>query len=68
MTHLSLPNDITDEQMYDVVALIEKGLPLDDDGKIDLELDAMTLSTGAGDNSRVGYVRALARLANSGLY
>ncbi len=59
---------MTAEQMLDVVALIEKGLPLDDEGKIDLELDAMTLLTYAGDNSRIGYVQALARLANSGLY
>jgi hypothetical protein len=68
MTHLSLPKDITSEQMFDVVAVIEKGLPLDSEQKTDLELDAMTLLTYAGDNSRIGYVRALARLVNSGMY
>lgn len=68
MTHLFLPNDITESQMYDVVAIIEKDLPLDDDGKIDLELDAIQLSYDGGDNSRVGYVRTLARLVNSRLY
>ncbi len=66
MTHLSLPNDITADQMFDVVAVIEKGLPLDDEEKLQLDIDAMILVEFAG--SRVDYVRALARLANSGLY
>ena len=68
MTHLSLPKDITAEQMYDVVAVIEKGLPLDSEQRTDLELDAIQLSYDGGDNSRVGYVRTLARLVNSGMY
>lgn len=68
MIHLSVPPDITAEQMYDVVAVLLKGLPLDSEQRTDLELDAIQLSYDGGDNSRVGYVRTLARLVNSRLY
>ena len=68
MTHLSLPKDITEAQMLDVLAIIEKDLPLTDDQKTDLELDAMSLVVYGGDNSRLGYCRALHRLVNSKIY
>lgn len=68
MTHLSLPQDITEEQMLDVLAIIERDLPLTDDQKTDLELDAMSLIMYGGDNSRLAYCRALVRLINSEIY
>jgi hypothetical protein len=69
MMHLSLPKDISEEQMLDVIAAIEKSNRLSHDQSLTLELDGIAIATGAGQAcSRLDYCQALQRLINSGLF
>lgn len=68
MMHLSLPNDISEEQMLDVVSVLERGLTDEQATALHTDTISLILDGDGKDRTRLAFCRAMARLVNSGLY